>query len=143
MSEFPFKNPTRRDFTRGMLGLLGSVPLTGLSAWALPQKVKRAVATPQETLVSAEDDQFLDEIERAAFQYFWEQGNPTTGLIRDRCNTRANEGGNVASIAATGFGLTAICIGVSFITGLTLTRANGFGTRKFRRWIPPFFCAVC
>jgi hypothetical protein len=111
MSEFPFKNPTRRDFTRGMLGLLGSVPLTGLSAWALPQKVKRAVATPQETLVSAEDDQFLDEIERAAFQYFWDQGNPTTGLIRDRCNTRANEGGNVASIAATGFGLTAICIG--------------------------------
>lgn len=94
-----------------MLGLLGSIPAAGLSAWALPQKVKRAVATPQETLVSPEDDQFLDEIERAAFQYFWDQGNPATGLIRDRCNTQANEGGNVASIAATGFGLTAICIG--------------------------------
>jgi hypothetical protein len=59
------------------------------------------------------DDQFLDDLERAGVCYFWEQVNPDTGLIKDRCNARAASTDNsiVASIAATGFGLTALCIG--------------------------------
>jgi hypothetical protein len=58
-----------------------------------------------------EDDQFLDELEKAEFQFFWEQAGPQTGLVKDRCNVRANDQTVVASIAATGFGLTALCIG--------------------------------
>ena len=52
-------------------------------------------------------------MQAANFCFFWEQGNPQTGLIKDRCNARtpASDAGIVASIAATGFGLTAICIG--------------------------------
>ncbi|MGO8795306.1 MAG: glucoamylase family protein [Candidatus Sulfotelmatobacter sp.] len=69
----------------------------------------RAVSDPR--ALSPEDDDFLNEIEKATFQYFWDQGNPKTGLVKDRCNTRANDGSIVASTAATGFGLTAICIG--------------------------------
>lgn len=62
--------------------------------------------------LSAEDEAFLDELERADFLYFWEQADPRTGLVKDRCNVRApNDKGTVASIAATGFGLTALCIG--------------------------------
>ena len=54
---------------------------------------------------------FLEELERATVAYFWDQANPQTGLVKDRCNVRAADNSVVASIAATGFGLTALCIG--------------------------------
>jgi hypothetical protein len=61
--------------------------------------------------LTAEDDQFLESLERANFLFFWEQSDPKTGLVKDRCNVRAADKSIVASIAATGFGLTALCIG--------------------------------
>src|ERR1035438_9748538 len=61
--------------------------------------------------LSAEDDQFLDEIEKANFQFFWEQASPQTGLVKDRSKVQGKDSTIVASIAATGFGLTALCIG--------------------------------
>lgn len=61
--------------------------------------------------LSQEDDQFLEELEKANFHFFWEQADPQTGLIKDRCNVRQPDRSIVASIAATGFGLTALCIG--------------------------------
>jgi hypothetical protein len=60
--------------------------------------------------LTPQEDQFLEEIEKAAFQFFWEQADADTGLVKDRCNTRTPDQGTVASIAATGFGLTALCI---------------------------------
>jgi hypothetical protein len=63
-------------------------------------------------VLSSEDNQFLQEIIQASFQFFWEQANPENGLVRDRANIRSDAKNNtVASIAATGFGLTALCIG--------------------------------
>src|SRR5579883_18 len=66
--------------------------------------------------ISPADKAFLEDLERRSVLYFWEQADPATGLVLDRANA---EGGrakgpsrDVASIAATGFGLTAICIGV-------------------------------
>src|SRR5216684_7057769 len=56
------------------------------------------------------DDQFLDEIERAIFLYFWEQASSTTGQVKDRALAGGNDSRAVSSIAATGFGLTALCI---------------------------------
>src|SRR5262249_53472385 len=61
--------------------------------------------------LAPENSQFLEELEKANFRFFWEQASPETGLVKDRCNVRAPDGGVVASIAATGFGLTALCIG--------------------------------
>jgi hypothetical protein len=68
--------------------------------------------------LSPEDDKFLDEVENACFLYFWDQGSPKTGMVKDRCNVHVDDQGIVASIAATGFGLTALCIGEqrSFVT---------------------------
>ena len=62
---------------------------------------------------SAEDEQLLDDLERLTCCYFFEQASPDTGLVKDRCNARkaASDNTIVASIAATGFGLTALCIG--------------------------------
>jgi hypothetical protein len=61
--------------------------------------------------LSPEDDKFLEDLEKANFQFFWEQADPQTGLVKDRCHVRQTDTGVVASIAATGFGLTALCIG--------------------------------
>jgi hypothetical protein len=56
------------------------------------------------------DDAFLNDLSHAAFTYFWEQADAGTGLVRDRAHAGGTSVG-VASIAATGFGLTAMCIG--------------------------------
>ncbi len=61
--------------------------------------------------LSPQDDQFLEDLEKANFQFFWDQADPATGLVKDRANVRSEDKGTVASIAATGFGLTAVCIG--------------------------------
>jgi hypothetical protein len=76
----------------------------------------RAMAGPTSgpgAVLAAEDDALLDAIEKASFLYFWEQSHPTTGLVKDRSKTNSSDNGVVANIAATGFGLTALCIGVN------------------------------
>ncbi len=71
----------------------------------------RSVPFPVQTTLSPEDDAFLNELEQANFLYFWDQTNPETGLVRDRFNVRKPDNRVLGSIAATGFGLTALCIG--------------------------------
>jgi hypothetical protein len=63
--------------------------------------------------LSREDEAFLDDLERQGCLYFWEQGSPQTGQILDRARNDlkgARDPRRRASIAATGFGLTALCI---------------------------------
>ena len=83
-----------------------------------PQAAPAKSATPAPspvTNLSQVDDQFLDDLTRTGACYFWEQASPETGLVKDRCNARAasTDNGIVASIAATGFGLTALSIAQS------------------------------
>lgn len=59
------------------------------------------------------DDQFLEKIERATFQYFWDCADARTGLVKDRNSVRGEDSRVIASIAATGFGLSALCIAES------------------------------
>ena len=62
---------------------------------------------------SHEDEDFLDDLERKACLFFWEQGSPITGQVLDRARNDLNgrrEVRHMASIASTGFGLTALCI---------------------------------
>jgi len=49
----------------------------------------------------------LDSVQRTAFQFFWNEANPANGLIRDR-----SQPGSPASIAAVGFGLSALTVGI-------------------------------
>src|SRR6185312_10511172 len=56
------------------------------------------------------NDHLLDEVERRACRYFFELADPTTGLVLDRALTTAPYAPSVASIAATGFGLSALAI---------------------------------
>ena len=60
------------------------------------------------------DASFLDDMQRRACLYFTEQAGPLSGQVLDRA-TAGNTTGKLdprpmASIAATGFGLTALCI---------------------------------
>ncbi len=57
------------------------------------------------------DEQFLEEIQRRAFNYFWHEANPKTGLVKDRSNNFGEDNRRIASIAATGFGLAALAVG--------------------------------
>jgi hypothetical protein len=58
-------------------------------------------------------DRLLDEIERRACRYFYEMADPNTGLVRDRASANEPYAPSVSSIAATGFGLSALAIAVS------------------------------
>src|SRR5882672_7642089 len=103
-------NLLRRKFLKSMAGAALTAPFAGVVS-ALGQSPFAARKPAQ--VFSAQDDQFLDELERLTCCYFWEQANPENGLVKDRCNARKASSDNsiVASIAATGFGLTALCIG--------------------------------
>jgi len=76
----------------------------------------RALRAPEGPFrLSHDDDTLLEDLERRAFVYFWEEADPGTGLVRDRARADGSamdeHHRDVASIAATGFGLTALCIG--------------------------------
>ena len=103
---------TRRSVLRRLLGAGMAVPLASLSGGSakLHEKRKSPEEPPVSSSLSAEDDQLLQELEELNFCYFMEQANPQTGLVKDRCQVKSNDYGVVGSIAATGFGLTALCI---------------------------------
>jgi len=74
---------------------------------------------------SSADETFLDALEQQGCLYFWEQANPSNGQVLDHAAN--NLGGAMdtstteSSIAATGFGLTALCIADSrgYLPGVT------------------------
>jgi len=72
-----------------------------------------AIAAQRYSL-SKEEGVFLEDLSHRAFLYFWEQADSSTGLVLDRCRADGSPHDenhrSVASIAATGFGLTAVCI---------------------------------
>ena len=87
--------------------------LFGQAAKTLP--ANSALRNPAQKLgiysFPPDDEALLEDLEEAAFLYFWEQTNPKTGISRDRCNVRTSTKNDLGSIASTGFGLTALCIG--------------------------------
>lgn len=58
-------------------------------------------------------DRLLDEIGRRACRYFYDMADPNSGLVRDRASPDEPYAPSAASIAATGFGLSALAIGAS------------------------------
>lgn len=104
------KSVTRRRFLAwaGRIGL--AMPLVGLTGFGSCSGGKNSDALAPPSGYQGTDEQLLDEIEKASFQFFWEQAHPQTGLIKDRANVSGTDSYTVASIASVGFGLTALCI---------------------------------
>lgn len=64
-------------------------------------------------------DALLNELQKRAVTFFWNESHPVTGFTKDRAaNLKASDTFDVSSVAATGFALAAYPIGVE------------------RRWIP-------
>ena len=95
---------TRRDFIR--LGLAGGATL------CLPScsHAQRTFTPPAGTPFQGTDEQLLDEVQRSSFEFFWNEASPRSGQVKDRALAHGGDNRRMASIAATGFGLTALCI---------------------------------
>ncbi len=95
-----------------------AVALAAVLSACAPAQVRGPQAqTATETrapALAAADEQFLEDLSRRTFAFFWEQADPATGIIRDRSTTDgrpANENArNIGSIASVGFGLSGLCI---------------------------------
>ena len=95
-------------FALGLLLIvaLGVAPVPSLAAKVQPPWPG---ARPSAVL-SPEDDALLDELQQSAFRYFSEQADPKTGLVRDRARSDGSPSEGKASIAASGFSLSAWAI---------------------------------
>ena len=87
--------------------LAPAVGALALLACAVPSPPPAVLSEERGPAAAAAHEAFLDELQERTFQFFWERADPTTGLVDDRWPTR-----DFASIAATGFGLTAYPVGV-------------------------------
>jgi hypothetical protein len=74
----------------------------------------RQTSTSSATTLSPADTAFLDDLQRRACMFFFDQGSPASGQVLDRARAfdppGKRDSRRMASIAATGFGLTALCI---------------------------------
>lgn len=80
---------------------------------ALPCVSLSAATKVEHAPLSREDEAFLDEMERLGCLYFVEQAGPHNGQVLDRAaaaSTGRLDTRRMSSIAATGFGLSALCI---------------------------------
>jgi hypothetical protein len=93
-----------------------------LSAGSVLGAARAAVTIPapapqSSPRLTAEDEAFLEDLSRRAFLYFKEHADPQTGLVLDRARAggeahdASHHSHDIASSAATGFGLTALCVG--------------------------------
>ena len=118
MRDSHFRKITRRSLLRNGIRAAVCLPLAaaldvnaGYGAQAQRRMVPRStMPLPRQTPFTPDDEALLDEIERSSFRFFWEQANPSTGLVRDRANVTTEKQSPLSSIAAVGFGLTAMCI---------------------------------
>jgi len=79
------------------------------AAQKYPQQLGTFVNRPL-TQVSKAADALLDDLEGRACDFFYNEASPKSGLVRDRAPAAGRSLSRVASIAATGFGLSALCI---------------------------------
>ena len=92
---------------RDALALLGQGGVCALLASVGCSSIPRS----RSFRLSAEDDRFLEELERTATTFFLEAAHPVTGQVLDRkLADGQRETRTVASIAATGFGLSVLCL---------------------------------
>lgn len=72
-------------------------------------------ATPPYHEWTVNVESILEATVKRAFRYFWDEADATTGLVRDRvlvdaADPASDPNYNMASMAATGFGLAALCV---------------------------------
>lgn len=79
------------------------------------------------------DQQILDEVQEATFQYFWDGAEPNSGMARERIHMDGiypEDDAHIVTSGGTGFGLMAIIVGIErgFIS-------RSEGVERFRKII--------
>lgn len=121
----PTDNTTTGGGTRAKIATALALTLSLVLAWGLAwapdaRAAGRFVMPADQASFAGQaiaTDALLDSLQRTAFEYFWREANPVNGLIRDR-----SQSWSPCSIAAQGFGITAICIAIDHGW---VTRAEG------------------
>jgi hypothetical protein len=108
---------TRRELLRSAAWTAASLPL---SRFGLAMAKQKAFTEPDAVPYAGSDEALLEEIERAAFDFFWTEAGARTGQVKDRALLNGKDSRLVASIGATGFGLSGLCIG----------EARGYGKKN-------------
>jgi hypothetical protein len=107
----PMTRITRRQVLAAALAPVGIAHVGTLST---SRQAERGSAASSPYPLAPADDELLDDLSRRSWRFFWEHGNTPTGQVRDRARADGSphepRQRNVASIAATGFGLTALAI---------------------------------
>ena len=103
---------SRRELLKWMTQGVVLLPVLNIGCQSsCGSRSKTLKTAPPSSPYQGTDEQLLDEIERSAFAFFWEQAPAATGQVKDRAKAVGFDNYTMASIAATGFGLTALCIG--------------------------------
>jgi hypothetical protein len=100
--------PGRAGTGARRIGLLAFVFLLGVPPGVRAANLAEpAVGDSAAVARSPEDDRLLDDLQRRAFRFFVEQADLRTGLVRDRARADGTPSAGKASIAASGFALSA------------------------------------
>lgn len=98
-------------FSSGFRAFATGIVLALMGTMTSASESSRTMGAMTEMRDPAErDTAFLNEIEERALRFFREHTDERTGLAHDRAGANGEERNAVASIAATGFALTAWCI---------------------------------
>ncbi|MGH9966828.1 MAG: glucoamylase family protein [Pyrinomonadaceae bacterium] len=105
---------SRRGAARAMVSLLIVLLISFIPAQISFANSPLPSPSHSKRTLSAQDEAFVEDLQHRSFRYFWEQADPQTGLVLDRARMDGSpvdeNHRNVASIAATGFALSALCI---------------------------------
>jgi hypothetical protein len=119
----PFTPPVMSSLRRATGVARRAIVCVLIGGLALASATPQARRSVTSGTLTAQDNAFLEDLSYRAFRYFWEQADAKTGLVLDRSKTDGSPSDEnhrmIASIASTGFGLTALCIAAE------------------RRWIEP------
>jgi hypothetical protein len=100
---------------RLLAGASPVVPAPGGQRAVAPLAAASAGLTPPpgSGIYTTADELFLDDLERRSVLFFYNETNPATGLVPDSANANGGSPSGYSSIAAVGFGLTALTIGAT------------------------------
>ncbi|HJR59209.1 MAG TPA: glucoamylase family protein [Vicinamibacterales bacterium] len=90
-----------------------ALALVATLALALPSACAQRATLSRQAALPRADDAFLEELSKRTFMFFWEQADPSTGIVRDRSRTDGSPSPSapeIGSIASVGFGLSGLCI---------------------------------
>lgn len=104
-------HPLSRRAALRTLSSLGGLLMTPIS-WGCARREATSGSRPSRHTLAEADLRLLGDLEQTAVRFFREAAHPETGLVMDRkLADGESDSRTIGSIAATGFGLSVLCLG--------------------------------